>query len=296
VRFALGSSWGIEVPHGESAAFHIVLSGPCWLRVERDAPIALSEGDVFLVPHGLKHWLRENPEAPSTPLMEILVAHDPSRGAVYHHGAGATVTELVCGSFDFEQGRQHPLRSVLPRVLHLSPHQERSEAWLEHTLSLLAREASAQRPGNQTVTARLTELLLVQVLRVWLEKLPEGQGGWLGALRDRKVGAAISSIHRAPSTDWTVSKLASIAGMGRSAFSERFSLLVGEPPIQYLSRWRLHVAASLLRRGQGSVANVAAHVGYQSESSFSKAFSKLFGTPPSKARVKNLSWLSGRDA
>ena len=296
VRFALGSSWGIEVSPGESAAFHIVLSGPCWLRVEQDAPIALSPGDVFLVPHGLGHWLKESPQAPGAPLMKILGAHDPSRGAIVRHGAGEAVTEMVCGAFRFEQGRQHPLRAVMPRVLHLSPRQEQAEAWLESTLGLLAREAAAQRPGNQTVSARLTELLLVQVLRAWLERLPEGQGGWLGALRDRQVGAALSAVHRDPGSTWTVSTLANLAGMGRSAFSARFSLLVGEPPMQYLSRWRLHVAASLLQRGQGSVANIAAHVGYQSESSFSKAFCKLFGAPPSKARVKKLSWLSERDA
>lgn len=285
VRFSLGDRWALSVPAQETSAFHIVVSGPCWLHLEGEsAPRSLSPGDVFLVPHGLAHWMGARPGLPATPLAQVLENHRPEAGPLYRAGTGSPITDLVCGSFSFELGRHHPLRVVLPPLLHLSPRREQTEPWLDGALALMAREAALPRLGGQVVSARLTEVFLVQVLRAWLEQLPEGEGGWLGALRDPRIGAALAAIHREPAAGWTVVSLAREARMSRSAFAAQFARLVGESPAQYVARWRLQLAAKMLSRGRVSVGAVASQVGYQSETSFSKAFRRLFGAPPSRAR------------
>jgi len=201
-----------------------------------------------------------------------------------HGGGEGAETQLVCGSFRLERADAHPLLEFLPPLLHLRPAENAAAEWMEATLRFLARETREARPGTETIVSRLTDVLFVQVLRAWIETAPEGRGGWLGALRDRQIGAALAHLHRSPDRGWTNASLAEAVGMSRSRFAARFTALVGEPPLTYLSRWRLETAAGLLGDGALGLAEVAARVGYESEAAFSKAFRRRFGTPPGAYR------------
>src|SRR5207253_4752553 len=203
------------------------------------------------------------------------------------HGGGGAETALICGSFRFEGSRTHPLLSVLPPLIHIQGDggaSSRTTEWLSTTLRFLAAEARHPRPGAETLISRLTDVVFVQALRAWIESQPEGVGGWLGALRDRQIAAALGQIHRQPERDWSVARLASTVGMSRSSFAARFTALVGEAPLAYLTRWRMHLAGELLRGRDLSVSEIAGRVGYESEAAFSKAFKREAGISPGAYR------------
>jgi AraC-like DNA-binding protein len=174
--------------------------------------------------------------------------------------------------------------SSFPPLIHIRPAETPAAEWLEATLRLLAWETREVRPGTETIVSRLTDVIFVQVLRAWIESLPEGEGGWMGALRDRRIGAALAHLHRSPEADWSNASLAQKVGMSRSRFAARFTALVGEPPLSYLTRWRLETAARLLREGELGLGEISERVGYRSEAAFSKAFRRRFGTPPGAYR------------
>jgi len=154
------------------------------------------------------------------------------------------------------------------------------DEWLEPTLKMLAYEARHPRPGSETLIARLIDIILVQAVRLWVEEQPHNQGGWLGALRDPQIGSVLGLIHREPQKNWSVSSLAREVAMSRSIFAAKFSSLVGEPPLTYLTRWRLWQASKLLAEGNLSVGETALRVGYDSEAAFSRAFKRHFGHSP----------------
>jgi AraC-like DNA-binding protein len=182
--------------------------------------------------------------------------------------------------FQIVNGDYNPLLAVLPPLIHIPSGREQLEGWLEPTLKMLANEARHPRPGSETLVACLIDMILVRAVRVWVEEQPQNRGGWLGALRDPQIGAALGLIHREPQRDWSVSALAREVAMSRSIFAARFSSLVGAPPLTYLARWRLWQASRLLAEENLSVGETALRVGYESEAAFSKAFKRHFGQPP----------------
>ena len=180
---------------------------------------------------------------------------------------------------------QRKLLAVLPRILTLDPATSPTQLeWLRSTLRLMALEAEGLRPGGETVITRLSDVLVVQALRAWLESDPAAKSGWLGALRDPQIGRAISFIHREPGRLWTVASLADQIPMSRSAFAARFTELVGEPAMSYVTRWRMHLAAAALRGEGATVATLAERFGYRSEAAFARAFKRVIGTPPGAVR------------
>jgi transcriptional regulator GlxA family with amidase domain len=187
---------------------------------------------------------------------------------------------MVCGSFRFSHGEGHPLLAVLPPLLHVKGQDGQALEWLDLTLRFLASEARHPRPGSETVITRLTEVIFVQAVRAWIEMQPEGRGGWLGALRDRQISRVLSLMHGEPGRIWTVPALAAKAGMSRATLARRFAVLVGEPPLTYLSRWRMRSAAMLLRSQSLSLSEVAERVGYQSEAALGRAFRRMMGVAP----------------
>lgn len=284
-RSELAAPWGLALPPSDYAHFHVVERGGAWLRLKGAPPLALAGGDLVVVPHGTGHTLTDSPASRARPLAEMAAARPQAAGcAVLRSAGGGAETQLVCGSFRFERPEAHPLLALLPPVIHLRPAQGEAAEWLAATLRLLAWETRAGRPGSEAIVSRLTDVIFVQALRAWVDGLPEGRGGWLGALRDRQVGAALGHIHRTPEQAWTNASLAAAVGMSRSRFAARFSALVGEPPLTYLTRWRLETAAELLLGPGLGLAEVAARVGYASEAAFSKAFRRQFGAPPSAWR------------
>lgn len=284
-RVEAAAPWGIGVEADEEdAKFHVVLSGECWLDVAGQDPVHLRGGDLVALPHGHAHALRDVPSSPIRPLSE-LVTSGPCKcqASISTGGDGASAT-LVTGSFHFEDRRNNPLLSVLPPVIVLPGEMSRSVHWLEPTLKFIACEAASGRPGAQTVVSRLADVLFIQIVRGYLASLPPGASGWLGALGDAQIGQALGLIHQSPELDWTVQSLAAKVAMSRSAFASRFARLVGEPPLAYVTRWRMQKAAGLLRQSSATLADIAERVGYDSEAAFSKAFKRAVGSAPGAYR------------
>ena len=284
-RSELKAPWGMALPRSDYAHFHVVERGGAWLRIEGQEPVALAGGDLVVVPHGTGHTLTDSLATKARPLAEMAGRPASAGGCVLMRGGGeGAETQLVCGSFRFERRDAHPLVELLPPLIHLRPAEAPAAEWLEATLRFLAWETREAKPGTETIVSRLTDVIFVQVLRAWTLSLPEGRGGWMGALRERHVGAALAHIHRSPERGWTNASLAEAVGMSRSRFAARFTALVGEPPLTYLSRWRLETAAGLLQDGALGLGEIASRVGYESEAAFSKAFRRRFGAPPGAYR------------
>jgi AraC-like DNA-binding protein len=284
-RSELKAPWGLALKPSDYAHFHVIERGGAWLRMEGQEPVALTGGDLVVIPHGTGHTLTDSLETKARPLAEMAGRRASEGGCILMRGGGeGAETQLVCGSFRFERKEAHPLVSLLPPLIHLQPVETPAAEWLEATLRFLSWETREGRPGIETIVSRLTDVIFVQVLRRWIASVPEGRGGWLGALRDGHVGAALTHIHRSPNRGWTNASLAEAVGMSRSRFAARFAALVGEPPLAYLTRWRLETAAGLLQDSALGLGEIAVRSGYGSEAAFSKAFRRRFGVPPGSFR------------
>jgi len=199
-------------------------------------------------------------------------------------GGGGARTRMVCGFLASDEVLSNPLLASLPRLFKVDVRSGTGSAWLESSLRFAVEEAAVSRAGSATVLSRLSELLFVEAVRRCIDTLPEGEKNWLAGLRDRFVGRALSLLHARPAYAWTVDELAGKVGLSRSALAQRFSDFLGQPPMQYLARWRLQIAAQQLRDGEMSLADVAEHVGYDSEAAFNRAFKREFGMPPASWR------------
>jgi AraC-like DNA-binding protein len=229
--------------------------------------------------------LADDPATAPMALQELMACHLPSKGhAPLTYGGGGEGVTLICGYVVFEPGTAHPLLSVLPQVVHVRGEAGRARSWLESTLDLVAEEAVSDRPGAETLINRLTEAMFIQVVRAHLEQQEAAEASWLAGLRDPQIATALGHIHRAPESAWSVDALAAESGMSRSAFSARFRDLVGEPPVAYLTRWRMQVAAGHLRESRLTLGEIAERVGYQTEASFGKVFKRLLGVAPATYR------------
>jgi AraC-like DNA-binding protein len=200
------------------------------------------------------------------------------------HGGGGAATRFVCGYLALSRSVFRPLFEALPRLVCIPMGEGPAAAMLRELFRAGVRESAALRPGAGSMLAKLAELLFVEALRRYIERLPPGGNGWLAGVRDAHVGRALALLHATPGRHWTVDELAREAALSRSALAERFTALVGEPPIQYLLRWRLALAARALRSGADAIAQLAERSGYESEAAFSRAFKREFGMPPAAWR------------
>lgn len=283
----LSTPWAMSIEQDNRAYFHVVESGGAWLTLEgAKKALPLASGDLVLMPHGHGHTLCGGSKTKPVPL-ERLLKRRPAGQQNLRHGGGGDETHLICGSFEFESGIENPLLQLLPPLIHIRSYSGRTSEWLELTLKLLTNEARQTRQGSEAILTRLSDVVFVQAVRAWIEQQPEDQGGWLGALRDPKIGAALALIHREPERAWSVVSLSSEVGMSRSSFAARFTTKVGQPPLSYLTRWRMLLAADLLQDDLLTVREVAGRVGYQSDPSFHKAFKRQFGISPGVYRRTN---------
>jgi AraC-like DNA-binding protein len=279
-RLSAGAPFGVALPGGSLAGFHLVLEGSCVLRLDGHPDVELGGGDLVALPHGLPHALVDHPATPTQRLAELLgPGRQPGPASLEIGGRGAKTT-LICGKIEFEDPVGHPLLAALPRVMLLRGGSKALVEWLDPTLRFIAAEAGSAHPGAQTVVSRLADVLFIQIVRGHLASVGPEAGGWLGALGDPQIGLALGLIHENPGGAWTVQSLAERAGMSRSAFASRFNRLVGEPPLHYLTRWRMQKAQRLLRDGRVPLSDVATRVGYDSEAAFSKAFKRAVGAAP----------------
>ena len=298
-RSELTAPWALALPPMKGLNFHVVTSGRCWLEMEGIAPRWLEPGDLVLLPHGEAHRLSTEPGIPAVQLDDVRQERVSERYTILRHGGGGAATDLVCGAVRFDHPAAHHVVRLLPKVMHVesrwSSHLGMTD-WMQSALRLMAAEAKELRPGGETVITRLADILVIQAIRAWMERDPAAQTGWLAALQDKRIGRAIALIHRDPSRPWSVASLASEVAMSRSGFAARFTELVGEPAMQYVTRWRMLVALTWLSEDDGALAGMAARLGYQSEPAFSRAFKRIIGTSPGAVRRSSPPELARRDA
>ncbi|HEX2851805.1 MAG TPA: AraC family transcriptional regulator [Opitutaceae bacterium] len=271
-----------------SISYHVIAEGRCWVTAKDIAPIQLEAGDIIIFPHGDAHTLSSAPglTAKANPAIYKEAAASSSLPVSYAFGGSGESTLIVCGILGCDVRPFNPLIATLPRVLHIRDRAGSTRGWLNQFVHVAVAESRDRRPGAQSILARLSELMFVEAVRRHLETLPVEETGWLAGVRDPAVGRALAAIHRQPAHGWSLEDLAREAGASRSALADRFALLVGRPPMQYLMQWRMQLAAGLLARG-AKVTHVAFDVGYESEAAFSRAFKKLTGHSPGTWRDRN---------
>ena len=258
-------------------SYHILTSGQCYGGLLGQESVTMGPGDVIVFPHGDAHVMSSAPG--------LRIDSQTSAAARYPDtvtlGRGPVTATLVCGFLGCDRRPFNPLLSTLPHQLHVPG---LSSGWLQTFTRQVVEESRARRVGADSVLTRLAELMFVEVLRRHVESLPSGQRGWLAGLRDEVVGRGLGLLHGAPAHPWTIDELAGGVAMSRSAFADRFTALVGQPPMHYLAQWRMQLAAERLATGNAKVAAIADEVGYDSEASFSRAFKRLMGVAPAAWR------------
>ncbi len=266
--------------------YHVVARGSAWGGIVGGEAVLLHAGDVIVFPQGDAHAMSSSPGMRAEPQLS-LHRRVPGMQLPFPLVLGAGTrreVHVVCGFLGCDARPFNPLLAALPRMLVVRGERGGGVDWLEQFVRIAVAESTRKRLGGECVLARLSELMFVEILRRHLSSLPEGERGWLAGLRDPVVGRALGLLHGQPAAAWSLEDLAREVGASRSSFADRFAQFVGQPPMQYLARWRMQVAAGLLARGTASVAEVAAKVGYDSEAAFSRAFKKHVGTAPGEWR------------
>jgi AraC-like DNA-binding protein len=280
-RSELTAPWGMTLdPMPGYLWFHVVTVGGVLLEVDAKHSRWLHPGDVTLVPHGNGHTLRSEPGVEAPGVMELELEHPSDRYEIIRHGGGGAPTTLICGAVRFDHPVARDLVGILPQMIHIDASDRTRASWMQGVFQLMAAEAREFQPGGEAVITRLSDVLVIQAIRSWIETAPAARSGWLGALQDAQIGRALALIHRDPARDWTVAALASELALSRSAFAARFTDLVGEPAIQYVTRWRMQIAQSALETEGATVAELANRLGYRSEAAFARAFKRVIGIPP----------------
>lgn len=274
----LGAPWGFSLS-ARGAAFHIIARGTCWLEVAGMAkPVQLLEGDHVILPRGDAHVIRD---ALTTQVADLVNGDDPNAQKEFRAGGNGPFTRLICGCLRFASDPTEPLLAILPPLLHFKQRTARPAPWLQTTVAKILEELDSDRPGAEAVVTRLAEIVFVQAVRAFLEQNADRvPSGWLAAVRDKHIGRALALMHAEPETPWTISSLADRAAVSRSVFAAKFSQLVGEPPLRYLTRLRLNSAAARLRSTEEGLKTIAAAAGYDSVAAFTKAFKRHMGTTP----------------
>ncbi|SEG36292.1 transcriptional regulator, AraC family [Bryocella elongata] len=292
-RLEATAPWGVKqenqaearvAPSGKKASptdlahFAMLSRGNCWLSVEGIAEaIPLTGGDCFLLAKGTSIVLSDGPR--TRPRWNFREIGAMANGNVAHCGGGGAPTTIVCGSLSFDRASLKPVTQLLPSFILMKADEARTIA-LHNTVQALASEMAEQAPGSEVVATRLAEVLFIQVLRAHIASGSERSKGWLRAVFDPQMGAALTAVHESISTPWTVESLAGTAGMSRSAFAARFKELLGQAPLEYVTEWRMQKAMQLLQQRDKKLIDVAKSVGYESDAAFSKAFKRVVGANP----------------
>lgn len=287
--------WVAEIPPGHAIAahvvpgsahlidYHVVETGSCWGGIVGETPLRLEPGDVIVFPHGDPHVMASAPGMRGAPDPDV---HRAARASLIPvslsmHGGGAP-TRLICGFLGCEARPFNPVIAALPRVLRVRSSE--GSPRLRHLVDLAIAETAAPSPGSATVLARLSELLFIEAVRRYVAGLAPADAGWFRGLRDEVVGKALQQLHQEPASPWTLRRLAREIGTSRTVLAERFTQCLEMPPMQYLARWRTQLAAQRLRHSTESLAEIAAAVGYSSESALSRAFKRWSGVAPAAYR------------
>lgn len=267
------------------ATYHLVTAGSCEVVFGGESPRHARAHDLIVIPGGDPHLLGSDVAVPHTDMSRLVAETAPDEVPRVSHGGGGEATRLVCGYLACDSALFKTLLAALPRLMIIGMQEGGTRGqWLEMSIQFSRAEYAVPSAGASAVLAKLSELLFVEAIRRYAESLPPGQHGWLAGLRDRYVGRALALMHSKPTYAWTVDELANGVGLSRSALGEKFTALVGQPPMQYLARWRLQLAADLLHSSRRTIGAIAADVGYDSEAAFSRAFKRELGAAPAAWR------------
>jgi len=296
---AFSAPWQISAPHARESAlapgaahlviYHLVVDGSARARTEGGRDVDLSPGDIVVFPHGDAHILSGGiggTQVDSAAVLRKVATRDLSP---LHAGGGGATTRFVCGYLTCDPVLCGPILECLPSMLKVNVRTDSSGHWLEHSILHLVEEAASDRAGSEAMLAKLSEALFVDTLRRYVTGLPDQATGWLAGARDRLVGKSLALLHRRPRHPWTIAELAGEVGVSRSALVARFTRYLSDPPMAYLTRWRLRLAAQALTSTPKGVADIAADVGYESEAAFNRAFKRDFGVPPARYRRQSRS-------
>jgi AraC-like DNA-binding protein len=274
-------------------SYHVVTRGSCWASVRGEPPMQLHCGDILVLPHGDAYKIADTPQLPTTADEEASIEFFTALAAgdmptvIRDASAGVEDNRLICGFLGCNTHPPNPLMASLPRMIRV-PAPSDSNDPLSHLIDFALSESGQQRGGERCLLMRLSEVMFVEVLRRYLRVSSNPESGWLNGLRDPVVGRALGLMHKNVAGGWTLQSLARACGASRTTLAERFQRLVGTPPMQYLTNWRMQIAARLLAEQSAKVYSVAIEVGYESEAAFSRAFKRVVGSSPSAWRAKHV--------
>jgi AraC-like DNA-binding protein len=292
--------WGFKVPPVQQVAhllapgterlvpYHLVAGGTAVARFAGLGDIPLAAGDVVIIPRGDPHTVSNGSPAIFADSGAALGEHLAGGFRTMRIGGGGEETRFICGYFGCDRHAEKLFLAGLPSVVRLNLRGDPAGAWVESSIRHLLAETGSQRPGRAVLLSKMAEALFVETLRRYMERLPPEQTGWLAGARDPVVGGALALLHGEPGRAWTMDELAEKTGASRSVVAERFARFLGQPPMAYLARWRLQLAARLLRASPKTILQVALDVGYESQAAFNRAFKREFGVPPAQFRRRAL--------
>ena len=273
------SPWGMDIPKGPFAQFHIVTRGQCILKI-KNATIQLFAGDIIVFPLGTSHWLADIESSDRQAGQDVVQAI--MNGKSLFTGDQISTT-LVCGHFEFDKRIDHPFVNELPEMIHITDAEKKELSWLESIANLVIQEAGNEQSGSNVIVNKLGEVLFIHVLRAYIQK-NSSEKGFLAAIQDERISKVLKAVHGSPEKDWQLVTLAQIAGMSRTSFSSQFKTLIGDTPLNYITQWRMLQAKELLVESDKSVGEIAEEVGYQSEAAFNRVFKKRIEKTPLKYR------------
>jgi AraC-like DNA-binding protein len=288
--------WRLSTPHCRVLAptlapgaphiviYHFVVEGTARACVEGGPDLDLSPGDIVVFPHGDPHQLSGGSGATLVESAAVLRRIATGDLSPMQAGGGGETTKFVCGYLTCDPLLTGPILESLPPILKVNIRTDRSGQWLEQSILHLLEEAASDRAGSDVMLAKLSEALFVDTLRRYVTGLPDQTTGWLAGARDPIVGKSLALFHKRPEHPWTIAELAEEVGLSRSSLVERFTRYLAEPPMAYLTGWRLRLAAQALTSSPKGVADIAAAVGYESEAAFNRAFKRAYAVPPARYR------------
>jgi AraC family transcriptional regulator, alkane utilization regulator len=283
--------WCVKIPRGADIAqvlkpgaqrlaiCHLVLTGQCWAQTEGGEPIRVEAGEAIVVPQGHPHVLGSGLQQAAVDIDHVVSPRVPALERIRYGGDGEP-TVIICSWFAYEGDAPNPMMANLPPLFTTPLRRRPAGPWIEQSINFVLGEAESRAPGSEMVAAKVAEVLFAEVLRGYIEGMPANNPGWLAGLRDPQVSRCLALMHGEPARGWTVDALANEVHISRSVLAEKFAELVGAPPMQYLTRWRMIVAAGMLRNDQANLARVAEGVGYESEAAFNRAFKREYGVSP----------------
>ncbi len=284
-RGEFSAPFSVEIPKLEGMmSFLVVTSGRCWLQIRGSQPLYLEQGSLTLIPHAVAHIISSDPAIAPDALFDLPIRKISERYESLRHGGGGALTRTMYGVVRFDCVAAQHLVRLLPETIRIDGWDDDADGWLHSTLRFISSEAAALKPGGETVITRLADIVVIQAIRSWLERAPEADQGWLAALRHPRIGRALALIHRTPERAWSVDTLSREVAMSRSAFSARFTEMVGMSPGRYLTEWRMQLARTRLLDSGDAVSVIAADLGYRSEAAFCRAFKRVFDATPGSLR------------